>query len=142
MNHKDSSIDQLLENIYKELKLKRYLIVLDDIWSIEAWDLVRRLFPDDENGSRIMITTRLLEVADYARNDCLTHHIPFLNLEDSWKLLCNKVFVKEDCPPQLEEIGKKIVEQCRGLPLSVVVIAGVLSNINRTCDDWKTLLKM
>ncbi|XP_019258527.1 PREDICTED: putative late blight resistance protein homolog R1A-10 [Nicotiana attenuata] len=137
MNHNDSSIDQLLENVYKKLKLKRYLIVLDDIWSIEAWDLVRRSFPDDENGSRIMITTRLLEVADYASNDCLPHPIPFLNVEDSWKLLCNKVFVKEDCPPQLEEIGKKMAEQCRGLPLSVVVIAGVLSNINRTCDDWK-----
>ncbi|XP_075083569.1 putative late blight resistance protein homolog R1A-3 [Nicotiana tabacum] len=109
--------DQLPENGYRKLKLKRYLITLDDIWSMEAWDLVRRSFPHDENGSQIMITTRFLEVADYASNGCPPHHIHFLNHEDSWKLLCNKVVVKEDCPPQLEEIGKKIAEQCQGLAI-------------------------
>ncbi|XP_019263703.1 PREDICTED: putative late blight resistance protein homolog R1A-10 isoform X1 [Nicotiana attenuata] len=131
------SEDELLDQVHRKLKFKRYLIVLDDIWSIEAWDLVRRSFPDDENGSRIMITTRLLEVADSAGNGWLPHHISFLNLEDSWKLLSSKVFGNDDCPPQLGEVGRQIAKQCKGLPLSVVVIAGLLSKINRTYDDWK-----
>lgn len=78
----DKSYDQLLEQLYRKLKGKRYLIVMDDLWSIEAWDLVKRSFPDDNNGSRIMITTRLLEVADCAGNGCPPHHMPFLNFED------------------------------------------------------------
>ncbi|KAL8544405.1 hypothetical protein ACS0TY_004811 [Phlomoides rotata] len=38
---------------------RRYLIVLDDIWSTKIWNDVRNIFPDDNNGSRIMLTTRL-----------------------------------------------------------------------------------
>ncbi|XP_059309731.1 putative late blight resistance protein homolog R1A-4 [Lycium ferocissimum] len=135
--YSNMSDDQLLEQVYRKLKRKRYLIVLDDIWCIEPFDLVKRSFPDDENGSRIMITTRLSEVADSASNGCLPYHMPFLNCQSSWNLLSDKVFGKEDCPTQLEEIGKQIAKQCQGLPLSVVVIAGILSNINRTYDDWK-----
>ncbi|XP_019258539.1 PREDICTED: putative disease resistance RPP13-like protein 3 [Nicotiana attenuata] len=133
----NKSYDQLLEQLYRKLKGKRYLIVMDDLWSIEAWDLVKRSFPDDNNGSRIMITTRLLEVADCTGNGCPPHHMPFLNFEDSWTLLSNKVFGKEDCPPQLEEIGKQMAEHCQGLPLSLVVIGGLLSKINTTYEDWK-----
>ncbi|XP_070028932.1 putative late blight resistance protein homolog R1B-14 [Nicotiana sylvestris] len=133
----DKSYDQLLEHLYRKLKGKRYLIVMDDLWSIEAWDLVKRSFPDDNNGSRIMITTRLLEVADCAGNGCPPHHMPFLNFEDGWTLLSDKVFGKEDCPPQLEEIGKQMAKHCQGLPLSLVVIGGLLSKMNRTYEDWK-----
>ncbi|XP_060170872.1 putative late blight resistance protein homolog R1A-10 [Lycium barbarum] len=135
--HKMSE-DELLEKVHRILKCKRCLIALDYIWSIEAWDQVKRSFPDDGNGSRVVITTRLLEVADCADNiGCRPHHTSFLNLEDSWKLLSLKVFGYEDsCPPQLEQVGWLIAQQCQGLPLSIVVIAGLLSNINRTYDDW------
>ena len=37
----------------------RYLLVLDDVWDTKAWTLLERLFPDDANGSRIVITSRL-----------------------------------------------------------------------------------
>ncbi|XP_059285829.1 putative late blight resistance protein homolog R1A-10 [Lycium ferocissimum] len=135
--HKMSE-DELLEKVHRILKCKRYLIALDYIWSIEAWDQVKRSFPDDGNGSRVVITTRLLEVADCADNiGCRPHHMSFLNLEDSWKLLSLKLFGYEDsCPPQLKQVGRLIGQQCQGLPLSIVVIAGVLSNIDRTYDDW------
>uniref|UniRef100_A0A1S3XF69 Late blight resistance protein homolog R1A-10 n=1 Tax=Nicotiana tabacum TaxID=4097 RepID=A0A1S3XF69_TOBAC len=137
--YRNTSEDELLDQVRRKLKRKRYLILLDDIWTIEAWDQVRRSFPDDENGSRIMITTRLLEVANCAGNDFPPHHMPFLSLEDSWKLLSLKVFGNEDCPPQLEEVGKQIAKQCQGLALSVVVIAGLPSKINRTYDDWQQI---
>ncbi|XP_016501958.2 putative late blight resistance protein homolog R1A-10 [Nicotiana tabacum] len=137
--YRNTSEDELLDQVRRKLKRKRYLIVLDNIWTIEAWDEVRRSFPDDENGSRIMITTRLLEVANCASNDFSPHHMPLLSLEDSWKLLSLKVFGNEDCPPQLEEVGNQIAKQCQGLALSIVVIAGLLSKINRTHDEWQQI---
>lgn len=42
------------EKVFKILKSRRYLIVMDDIWSTEAWDDMRNILPDDGNGSRIM----------------------------------------------------------------------------------------
>ncbi|XP_031091300.1 disease resistance RPP13-like protein 4 [Ipomoea triloba] len=48
---------RLAESLRKSMKDQRYLIVIDDIWSKEAWDSVQRCFPDDNNGSRILLTS-------------------------------------------------------------------------------------
>ncbi|KAL0417278.1 UNVERIFIED_CONTAM: Disease resistance protein RPP13 [Sesamum latifolium] len=58
-----NSIQDSTQILWKSLKGRRYLIVLDDMWSTEFWDDLKRIFPDDVNGSRIMLTTRLLDVA-------------------------------------------------------------------------------
>ncbi|KAG5610644.1 hypothetical protein H5410_021925 [Solanum commersonii] len=34
-------------------------------------------------------------------------------------------------------MGKHIVQQCQGLPLSVVVVAGLLGKMDPTHDNWK-----
>lgn len=52
--------------VFKSLKGRRYLIVMDDMWSTEVWDDVRNIFPDDGNGSQIILTTRLSDVASYS----------------------------------------------------------------------------
>ncbi|KAI5678068.1 hypothetical protein M9H77_09018 [Catharanthus roseus] len=45
----------------------RYLIVLDDIWSTEILNDFKPIFLDDNNGSRIILTTRLMDVAGIAK---------------------------------------------------------------------------
>ncbi|KAL2514842.1 putative disease resistance protein [Forsythia ovata] len=52
-------------------------------------------------------------------------------------MLREKVFGGECCPPELEEIGKEIAENCKGLPLALVVIGGLLYKAKRTKDYWK-----
>ncbi|KAH0778059.1 hypothetical protein KY290_009470 [Solanum tuberosum] len=134
----EMSDDELMEIVYRGLKGRRFLIVIDDIWSTEAWDQMQRIFPNDDNKSRILLTTRLKYVADYVNcPDFPPHSKSFLSLEDSWNLFTEKLFKKDHCPPLLEEIGKHIVQQCRGLPLSVVVVAGLLGKMDPTQDNWK-----
>ncbi|KAH0696186.1 hypothetical protein KY290_013553 [Solanum tuberosum] len=68
--------------------------------------------------------------------------INLVNLENGWKLLCDKVFGPEhDHPPELEEVGKEIVEKCQGLPLAILVTAGRLSKIPRMLEDWKDVCR-
>ncbi|KAL0287574.1 UNVERIFIED_CONTAM: Disease resistance protein RPP13 [Sesamum angustifolium] len=123
------SYEQMAEHVYKNLKGRRYLVVLDDMWSIKAWDDVRRIFPDDNKGSRIMITTRLQDVDAYADSSCPLHEMRFMDADQSWILLREKVFNEQYCPPELEYIGKMIARNFKGLPLAiVVVIAGILSH--------------
>lgn len=133
--------EELAGRLYRSLKQKRYLIVMDDIWSTKVWDDMKRLFPNDINGSRILLTTRLMEVASYASPDHPPYHMNFLSIQDSWRLLLKKVFVIEICPPQLVDIGKQIAEKCQGLPLAIIVIAGYLSKISKTKDSWKNVAK-
>ncbi|GMP85160.1 hypothetical protein CsSME_00038433 [Camellia sinensis var. sinensis] len=133
----DMSNEMLGEKLYKQLKGKRYLIVIDDIWDIGAWVNLKMYFPNDNNGSRVMFTSRLKEVAMHTSPDCHPHCLRFLTEEESWELLQRKVFQNESCPPELIEIGKQIMKKCEGLPLAIVVIAGLLVKNTKTQKSWK-----
>ncbi|CAN4124053.1 unnamed protein product [Withania somnifera] len=138
--NQEISNDKLMEIVYRGLKGRRFLIVIDDLWSIDAWDQIRRIFPNDDNKSRIILTTRLRDVADYASSpDFPLHDVSFLSLDDSWKLFNERLFKTYPCPRRLRKIGKKIIQQCQGLPLSIIVIAGLLRKIGLTRDDWKKI---
>ncbi|XP_076905798.1 putative disease resistance protein At1g50180 [Bidens hawaiensis] len=129
----EATDSQLHEMVHKKLMGKRDLIVIDDIWDTEALDKLKLFFPHDNNGSRILLTSRFTEVAKHAKPGGLVHHLGSLNKERSWELLCKKVFRGNECPtvgptptwsikPRMQ-----IVDSCKGLPLAVVVLAGVLS---------------
>ncbi|KAH7529241.1 hypothetical protein FEM48_Zijuj05G0163700 [Ziziphus jujuba var. spinosa] len=123
----EMSDEQLEVTLHNYLKGKRYLVVMDDVWKTQVWEDVRSAFPNDLNGSRILITSREKEVASHAS---LTppYFVPFLDNDASWELLCKKVFRGEKCPSNLETVGRKLAESCKGLPLSIVVLGGILSS--------------
>ncbi|XP_022896624.1 putative late blight resistance protein homolog R1A-10 isoform X2 [Olea europaea var. sylvestris] len=129
--------DELKTRLYQRLKGYRYLIVMDDVWDAKVLDEFRRIFPDDNNGSRIILTSRLSSVAVNDDSSGHIHHLSFLSPKESWKLLCQKAFGKECCPPELEEIGMRIAEKCKGLPLELVVIGGVLYKAEKTRANWE-----
>ncbi|KAA8529811.1 hypothetical protein F0562_034332 [Nyssa sinensis] len=131
------SIETLCEMMKKQLTGKKYLIVLDDIWDIGAWNDLRRSFPNDNNGSRIMFTSRYKDVALHVKPHCPPHCLRFLTEDESWDLFVQKVFRKERCPLELMEIGKKIAKKCQGLPLAILVVAGLLAKKEKTQDWWK-----
>ncbi|CAH1433565.1 unnamed protein product [Lactuca virosa] len=132
----EATNSQLHEKLHKRLNRQKYLIVIDDIWSKEAWDKLKLFFPDDNTGSRIVLTTRLTEVASHAKSHGLIHHLQHLSDDESWKLLCEKAFQEDECPEWLIEPGKQIAKNCHGLPLSVVVMAGALAKEARSQDLW------
>ncbi|XP_073119378.1 putative late blight resistance protein homolog R1A-3 [Henckelia pumila] len=130
------SEDQLKLHVYKNLKGRRYLLVIDDIWDTAAWDDMKMVFPDDNMGSRIVLTTRLVDVAAYTGYSDHLHRMSLLSDDESWTLLRAKIFGTKPCPHSLQGIGKKIAQKCHGLPLSIVVIGGLLSKINMTLEAW------
>ncbi|XP_047953960.1 putative late blight resistance protein homolog R1B-14 [Salvia hispanica] len=130
--------DEIGLSLHKCLSNRRYLIVLDDMWSIEAWEKIQLYFPDNSNGSRIVVTTRLSNLGSQLDNN-YSFEMKFLNEESSWNMFCQIVFGGKGCPLQLEIIGKKIVENCRGLPLSIVVMGGLLEKLERTTECWESI---
>lgn len=128
--------DQLGEELYKGLSGRKYLIVMDDIWGTEVWDEVKMFLPDNGNGSRIMVTTRLSDVA-HRLSSCSPYKMDFLDENESWSLLCQIVFGQESYPIEFEDIGKQIARNCRGLPLAIVVVGGLLSKSDMTEEYWE-----
>ncbi|KAH0735915.1 hypothetical protein KY285_011622 [Solanum tuberosum] len=136
----DEPDDQLADRLQKHLKGRRYLVVIDDIWTTEAWDDIKLCFPDCYNGSRILLTTRNVEVAEYARSGMPPHHMRLMNFDESWNLLHKKIFEKEGSySPDFENIGKQIALKCGGLPLAITVIAGLLSKIGQRLEEWQRI---
>ncbi|KAJ9552092.1 LOW QUALITY PROTEIN: hypothetical protein OSB04_016137 [Centaurea solstitialis] len=135
----DTSDSQLREKLHKKLMGRRYLIVIDDIWSNEAWDDFKLFLPHENTASRILLTTRLNEVALHVKSHGFIHSLPCLTEEESWELLKHKVFHGDNCPEWLIEPGRQIAEKCHGLPLSVVVMAGVLAKEPLSKDLWEEI---
>ncbi|XP_019158276.1 PREDICTED: putative late blight resistance protein homolog R1B-12 isoform X2 [Ipomoea nil] len=114
----------------------RYLIVLDDIWSLKAWEELNRAFPSCDNGSRVVITSRQESVVSDARHICL----PFFTIDESWELLQVKLFKGKACPKELENIGKEISKKCGRLPLVVGLVAGLLREVEKSEQMWQEVL--
>ncbi|THG16097.1 hypothetical protein TEA_014819 [Camellia sinensis var. sinensis] len=132
------SDEKLAEMLYKSLKGRTYFIVMDDIWDTRAWLDLKICFPNDNNGSRIMFTSRHEDVALQAKPYNPPLWLRFLTHNESWDLFQHKVFGKrKNCPPELVEIGKQIANKCQGLPLSIVVVAGIFINEEKSQDRWK-----
>jgi Leucine-rich repeat (LRR) protein len=129
----------LVEKLCVYLQGKRYLVVMDDIWKTEVWNEVKYAFPNNSNGSRILITSRIKEVALHSS---LTppYFLQFLNEDESCELFLKEVFRGGECPTELETLGRQIAEGCRGLPLSIVVLGGLLAAKEKTHRAWSKVI--
>ncbi|CAI9109141.1 OLC1v1008903C1 [Oldenlandia corymbosa var. corymbosa] len=124
----------LVEKVWRSLKGKRYLIFLDDVWEAEAWNSLKEAFPEDHLASRIMLTSRQHDVAP----DEEPHEVRPLNEEESMDLLQRKLFNGSCWPSESVDFGNQIAKLCKGLPLTIVIIAGVLATTKPEC--WKNIL--
>ncbi|KAL0364556.1 UNVERIFIED_CONTAM: putative late blight resistance proteinR1B-13 [Sesamum angustifolium] len=128
--------EELCQFVRSAFKGKLYLIVFDDVWRRDDREELTRILPDNANGSRILLTTRIEGAAVFPRTYAC-HKMRFLTEKDSWDLLCEKVFgEKHSCPPHLEEVGKKIANKCEGLPLAIIAIAKHLSEAEKMPEYW------
>lgn len=48
----------------------------------------------------------------------------------------NRAFRRGTCPPGLMDIGKEIGTKCGGLPLAIVVVAGILARTEKNHEWW------
>ncbi|XP_051123383.1 putative late blight resistance protein homolog R1B-14 [Andrographis paniculata] len=134
------SLDEVGTRFYQKLFGRRYLIVMDDMWSTGAWDELRRYFPDNKDGSRILLTTRLSNmVVSLGCHDL--YRLAFLDENESWSLFCQNAFSQNGCPyGHLDNFAKDIAKSCRGLPLEIVVVGRFLANSDMTVKYWENIV--
>ena len=141
MLHKMDDQSLIIE-VRQYLQHKRYLIFFDDVWQEDFSDQVEFAFPNNNKDSRIIITTRMMYVADFFKKSfpVHVHNLQLLPPNKAWELFCKKVFKYElggHCPSELEAVSKDIVKKCRQLPLAIVAIGGLLSTKSKTMIEWK-----
>uniref|UniRef100_A0A0D9ZIV8 NB-ARC domain-containing protein n=1 Tax=Oryza glumipatula TaxID=40148 RepID=A0A0D9ZIV8_9ORYZ len=147
---KDSSqhsSNDLQEELKKKLKSQKFLLVLDDIWSItnREWEELNALLKDRLKGSMILVTTRLEIVANLV---CTNNFKPFelkgLDEDKFWNFFKDCAFGQKrpadsECN-NLHEIGQSIASRLCGSPLAAKTL-GRLLNMELTVRHWETIEK-
>ncbi|XP_058108878.1 putative disease resistance protein RGA3 [Magnolia sinica] len=137
-------LDLLQDRLCRMLQAKKFLLVLDDVWSkdSEKWEKLILPFQAGAPGSRIIVTTRIEDVARMMGSTDHMHKLAVLSNEDCWLLFRSKVLEHrraEECS-ELEDIGRQIVEKCGGVPLAAKTIGSVMQS-RRTRSQWELVLR-
>ncbi|KAG7950901.1 hypothetical protein I3843_13G140200 [Carya illinoinensis] len=124
---------------------KRFLLVLDDVWkknikNYSEWEAFSNPFRFGAEGTRVIVTTREKPVASIMQSTAI-YDLKTLQDDDCWSLFSKCAFHSgnSDAHPELEEIGRKIVKRCRGLPLAVKTI-GALSGSQLDVKEWNNIM--
>ncbi|XP_074357293.1 putative disease resistance protein RXW24L [Apium graveolens] len=134
---------KLVENLLEVQQKKKCLIVLDDIWSNDAWDSIKLAFAAEKSISKLMLTSRNVDVAKHVNPKGLIHQPGLLNADQSWELLRLKALPTRGDHidgardyARMEKMGREMVRYCAGLPLAIVILGGILVT-KPTFDEWK-----
>uniref|UniRef100_A0A0D3GIQ9 NB-ARC domain-containing protein n=1 Tax=Oryza barthii TaxID=65489 RepID=A0A0D3GIQ9_9ORYZ len=143
------NFSMLQEELKNKVKMKKFLLVLDDVWYDEKVggpinaDRWRELFAPlwhGVKGVKILVTTRMDIVANIL--GCTT---PFplsaLESEDSWELFRRCAFNTRDPKEHLEmkSIGEHILQRLNGSALAIKAVGGHLSS-NFNSQEWNRVL--
>lgn len=124
-----SELPNLHERLVEEIKQKKVLLVLDDLWNErrDCWDLL--CMPMNTTKlCMIVVTTRSEKVAKLVQTMPNFYNLECLSFDESWLLFRQVALTvnQENAPPNLVEIGKAIVRKCKGLPLAIKRIGSML----------------
>ncbi|KAL4368058.1 hypothetical protein GQ457_05G035020 [Hibiscus cannabinus] len=133
---KYKTVEQKAVDINGVLRGKRFVVLLDDLW--KRVDLIKVGIPkpNQENGSKIIFTTRSSDICGEmeARKKI---KVKCLELEDAWKLFQDKVGDEAlNSHPDIPKLAKQVAEECDGLPLALITIGRAMAN-KTTPVEWK-----
>ncbi|QHO26151.1 Putative disease resistance RPP13-like protein [Arachis hypogaea] len=140
-----NDLDTAQNHLKNGLVGKNFLVVLDDVWSSnrECWESFLTPSECGSEGGKILVTTRLDTVASVVKtkhNEA--HNLNLLNEEQCWSVFVNRAWdpLESRDRSTLEEIGRKIVKKCKGLPLAAQTLGGLLRGKDNE-KDWIDVLK-
>lgn len=139
-----SELNTLQNKLVEALPEEQFLLVLDDVWNAERtkWEMLMLPFKSSAvHGSKVLVTTRMKKVASEADATHI-YHLRGLSDEDSWSLFSRRAFLgreEHECL-KFQSNGKRIMNKCKGVPLSLKTVGCVMQR-KRTIEDWETVLK-
>ncbi|KAF2307889.1 hypothetical protein GH714_033123 [Hevea brasiliensis] len=125
----NTGIDQLQRTLRQALNGRKYLLILDDVWSEDPrkWGELKTLLMGGADGSKIVVTTHSQRVAEIT-GTVSAHKLSLLSHQDCLSLFFKCAFKgqQEKQNPNLKRTGEEIVRKCKGVPLAVITLGSLL----------------
>ncbi|MBA0638385.1 hypothetical protein Godav_005256 [Gossypium davidsonii] len=138
---KNKSVDQKATDIYGVLRSKRFVVLLDDLWKRVDLNQVGIPKPSQENGSKLIFTTRSLEVCG-EMGAGKKIKVECLESKKAWELFQDKVGHETlSSHPDIPNLAKQVAERCGGLPLALITIGRAMA-CKTTPGEWKYAIEM
>ncbi|KAJ4782834.1 Disease resistance protein RPP8 [Rhynchospora pubera] len=138
------AVKHFAQELNRLLKEERYLIIMDDVWTPDLWDQVHDVLPNTNKGSRVLVTTRISEIATKADSTSDPYNMHYLSEEESQELLLKNAFPFQDPKAYLDglsDLPKQFARKCGNLPLALKVAGGRLSRELPTYNSWHKILQ-
>ncbi|CAD6205709.1 unnamed protein product [Miscanthus lutarioriparius] len=136
-----TELDQLEYMLMDQVAGRKFLLVLDDVWSErkDLWDALLSPMSAAQLGA-ILVTTRNVNVSSVIQT-MAPYHVGCLPFDESWQIFKQMAFghLDQNIEKAFEEIGRKIVQKCGGLPLAVEAIGSVL-RFEENEEKWSDIL--
>ncbi|XVF11377.1 hypothetical protein REPUB_Repub08aG0022800 [Reevesia pubescens] len=136
----DKTLDEKALGIFRVLKDKKFVLLLDDIW--ERVDLVKVGIPPptQENGSKVVFTTRSIKVCGQMEAHKIL--VQCLPEEKAWELFQEKVGAQTfNSSPRIRQLAHEVAKECKGLPLALITIARAMA-FKSTIEEWTDALEV
>ncbi|XP_034679147.1 putative disease resistance protein RGA4 [Vitis riparia] len=134
------TLDGLKDKLHDQISQKKYLLVLDDVWNENPgkWYEVKKLLTVGAKGSKIIVTTRKLNVTSIME-DKSPVSLKGLGENESWDLFSKFAFREQEIlKPEIVEIGEEIAKMCKGVPLVIKSLAMILQS-KREPGQWLSI---
>ncbi|XP_042517330.1 disease resistance protein RPS2-like isoform X2 [Macadamia integrifolia] len=127
-----------VEALFDVLKKKKFLLILDDVWSELKLEDVGIPRPPNDKGSKLLVTSRIQKTC-IDMGATTTINVQPLSESESWDLFVEKAG-KHVAADDIKPSAEKIVQRCRGLPLAIVVVARAMAN-RHGVEVWENALR-
>ncbi|KAG6625058.1 hypothetical protein CIPAW_16G069400 [Carya illinoinensis] len=143
-NYDGKDLNWLQIKLKEKLLGKKFLVVLDDVWNenYNDWILLRAPLEAGAPGSSIVITTRNQAVSKLMGTiEIKPFHLELLPDEACLSIFSQHALDARDfnSHPNLKGIGEEIVKRCKGLPLAVKTVGGLLRSTQEH-EEWENVL--
>ncbi|KAF8754011.1 hypothetical protein HU200_011552 [Digitaria exilis] len=133
----DEALDEgwLIEVLRESLQEKRYFFVIDDIWDIEVWKVIKCALPHNDVGSMIITTTRNRDVAEQVGG---AYQMKPLSLKNSQKLLYGRIFGNgyKDNNEDTDKQEDDLAEVSNQILMTIITIGSLLASKGANKMDW------
>ncbi|XP_050275274.1 putative disease resistance protein RGA3 isoform X1 [Quercus robur] len=138
----DSNITQwpsLMDKMCELIWGRKLFLVFDDVWTEDSmlWEPFKLALQNAAQGSRILVTTRKNRVADIM-GSAARINLGQLSDDDCWMIFSTIAFSDRDSMQckELEDIGRKISNKCKGLPLAARTLGSLMCFKSRK-EQWE-----